>query len=64
MIFLNNWILQELRKERLRKLDALSEGELKALWDQYDGCNAPGGYEGEDIHLALNLKGLGSYCAV
>lgn len=50
-----------------REHPALAEmavDELKALWDAYDGSNSPGGFEGEDIHLALNLRGEGSYCAV
>jgi hypothetical protein len=34
------------------------------MGDQYDGINAPDGHEGEDIHLALNIKGHGAYCAV
>lgn len=37
---------------------------LRGLWDQYDGANAPEGWEGEAIHLALNLAGDGGYCAV
>ncbi|SFM82487.1 hypothetical protein [Methylobacterium pseudosasicola] len=37
---------------------------LRGLWDQYDGTNAPEGFEGEAIHLALNMVGDGSYCAV
>lgn len=38
--------------------------ELKALWDRYDGCNAPDDFSGELIHLVLNKRGEGSYCAV
>jgi hypothetical protein len=38
--------------------------EVKALWDEYDGCNSPGGFSGENIHLVLNLRGEGHYCAV
>lgn len=42
----------------------LTVQELKNLWDRYDGCNAPGGFDGEAIHMALNLHGEGGYCAV
>ncbi|MBC9031411.1 hypothetical protein IAG41_03305 [Sphingomonas sp. JC676] len=38
--------------------------ELKALWDEYDGSNCPGGFSGEAIHLVLNLRGHGAYCPV
>jgi hypothetical protein len=37
---------------------------LKALWDRYDGGNAPDGHDGEDIHMVLNMRGCGEYCAV
>jgi hypothetical protein len=37
---------------------------LKALWDEYDGGNYPGGFSGELIHLVLNLRGHGDYCPV
>lgn len=61
---LGDWILGQLRKQRLQVLTDMTDEQLMALWDQYDGCNAPGGHEGEDIHLVLNLKGLGDYCRV
>ena len=48
----------------LRQLEAFSDDDLKALWDQYDGCNSPGGFSDVAIHTALNLRGLGAYCAV
>jgi len=38
--------------------------EVKALWDHYDGCNRPGDFDGEVIHLVLNRRGEGHYCAV
>ncbi|WCS27198.1 hypothetical protein LOK46_10395 [Methylobacterium sp. NMS14P] len=50
-----------------RQADILKEMPLhllRGLWDQYDGCNDPEGFEGEAIHLALNMVGDGSYCAV
>lgn len=49
---------------RMAKLDLMPIEQLKRLWDQYDGDNSPDGYEGEEIHLALNLRGHGSYCPV
>lgn len=50
---------------RLRKLfDGKTKDDVRNLWDQYDGCNEPGGFCGEDIHAYLNLIGDGHYCAV
>lgn len=48
----------------LRQMASINDEALKALWDQYDGCNDPGGFSGEAIHMALNLRGLGGHCAV
>ena len=64
MNILHLWILKQMREARVQALTAMPEADLKALWDRYDGLNAPDGHEGEDIHLALNLKGCGDYCAV
>jgi len=61
---IGQWVLKQMRDERVRKLVAMPEDDLKALWDRYDGCNAPDGHDGEDIHMALNIKGAGDYCAV
>jgi hypothetical protein len=50
-----------------RQADILKEMPLpllRGLWDQYDGCNAPEGFDGEAIHLALNMAGDGQYCSV
>jgi hypothetical protein len=41
--------------------------ELKAAWDRYDGTDESIGIErltGEAIHLVLNERGEGQYCAV
>lgn len=43
---------------------ALGVPMLRALWDCYDGCNAPLGFSDVAIHTALNLLGDGEYCAV
>jgi hypothetical protein len=53
-----------MRDAQIRELVSMPEAELKLLWDQYDGTNSPGGRDGEDIHIALNIKGFGDYCAV
>jgi hypothetical protein len=45
-------------------LKTMEASELKQLWDAYDGTNAPGGFSGEAIHLELNARGLGEYCAI
>lgn len=50
-----------IQREGLAKL---SVEQLKALWDQYDGINSPGGFWGEEIHRELNQRGAGDYCAV
>ena len=42
----------------------MSDDEVKALWDRYDGCNAPDDISGEAIHFELNMRGQGLYCAV
>lgn len=47
-----------------QQLMAMPLDRVKALWDAYDGSNAPNGFEGETIHLVLNKRGEGAYCAV
>lgn len=42
----------------------LRTAAVKRLWDQYNGSNAPLGYDGETIHAELNRRGEGLYCAV
>lgn len=49
------------QRERVQKL---SVGQLKALWDRYDGTNEPDGIWGEEIHLELNKRGHGDYCPI
>lgn len=52
--------------QRVEELMALPLEELKAFWDRYSGDpdDCPDGYWGEEIHLALNRRGCGDYCAV
>jgi hypothetical protein len=50
--------------EEVCPLSSKTTEELFALWDEYVGTNLPGGYSGEDIHLELNLRGCGDYCAI
>jgi hypothetical protein len=45
-------------------LSKMSVEHVKRLWDEYDGCNSPEGISGESIHLELNKRGEGAYCAV
>jgi hypothetical protein len=47
-----------------QQLMAMPLEKVKALWDAYDGTNAPNGFSGEVIHLVLNKRGHGDYCAV
>lgn len=47
--------------DRARKL---TTDQLKAAWDRYDGIDQPGDPSGEHIHLVLNERGEGAYCAV
>lgn len=60
MNILDFWFIH-LEREALRKK---TDDELKSLWDQYDGTNAPAGFQGEEIHRELNRRYLGAYCAV
>lgn len=46
------------------RMAPMSDDAVKKLWDAYDGCNSPQGICGEAIHLELNLRGHGEYCAV
>lgn len=51
----------------LPELDRLAEMDteaVKRLWDAYDGTNDPGGFDGVSIHIDLNRRGEGIYCAV
>lgn len=48
----------------LERLAAMDTGTVKALWDAYDGCNDPDGFDAVAIHIDLNRRGEGSYCAV
>ena len=57
-------VLAKLAEDRQALLKPLSDEALMKLWDEYDGCNTPGGHSGEDIHMELNQRGLGHYCAV
>jgi hypothetical protein len=59
----------ELRRKWAAELAQLvfaqfDDAQMRALWDQYDGCNSPSGFCGEDIHAELNRRGDGGYCAV
>ncbi len=53
------WLYQDIWNLRGVPLD-----ELKALWDEYDGGNSPGGFSGEAIHMVLNARGYGDYCTI
>lgn len=49
---------------RQKMIEGVSTERLKALWDEYDGTNEPGGWDGEEIHAELNRRGEGDYCPV
>jgi len=67
--FLHLWV-QFCREEKAREL---STEKLKELWDQFD-ADAEAGEPGyfwpddsphiEEVHLVLNERGEGKYCAV
>lgn len=57
-------VADQRNRDRQKPLHEMPIDQLKALWDRYDGCNAPDGYDGEDIHAVLNMRGEGRYCAV
>ena len=47
------------------KARRMSTEYLKVLWDRYDGVNtADPEISGEAVHLVLNERGEGAYCAV
>lgn len=47
------------------KAKKLSTIELKELWDSYDGIETKNSeIDGESVHIHLNLRGCGAYCAV
>lgn len=57
------WYRQSFEAQ-VAELQEVQTHNLKAMWDDYDGTNHPLGFEGEAIHLALNLRGEGAYCTV
>ena len=63
---LEAFIRQQMYNARIEILSAKSVEELKALWDRYpeDGSSYVDGYDLDDVHLVLNMKGHGDYCAV
>lgn len=50
--------------DELARLSQMDTDSVKRLWDAYDGSNAPLGISGEAIHMDLNRRGEGRYCAV
>ena len=47
------------------KCCAMPTDDLKRLWDSYDGAEtADPEVSGEAVHLVLNQRGEGIYCAV
>lgn len=59
-----------LLKERIgliehRLMSELTTDQLKQFWDSYDGAKTSDPIvSGEMVHLELNLRGEGDYCAV
>lgn len=56
--------MTESEYQDLAALAKMPTDAIKRLWDEYDGCNCPGGISGETIHEMLNARGEGRYCAV
>lgn len=49
----------------LDKCRTLATDQIKALWDSYDGAvTADPEISGEAVHMVLNERGEGAYCAV
>ena len=55
-----------MQNARIAALQAKSVDDLKALWDRYpdDGSSIVDGHDLDEVHLVLNMKGHGDYCAV
>lgn len=65
--FAKIWLLRNGPNPYAAELDRMAGMELsdvRKLWDAYDGTNSPLGFSGEAIHMELNLRGDGLYCAV
>lgn len=60
---MTNWIMTMSEYNDLARLSRMKFEDIRALWDEYDGCNAPQGISGEMIHYHLNIMGDGAYCA-
>jgi len=62
---LARWIYEKMADERRRLLKAMTDEQVKALWDEDDGTLIrPDGIDCDDVHAELNRRGLGDYCAV
>lgn len=62
-------LLRQARRPRppagYEKCRAMATDDLKRLWDSYDGAEtADPEVSGEAVHLVLNQRGEGIYCAV
>lgn len=61
---LGAWIEKQLDEKRLAPLRAMTVPELRALWDNVGDDSFSSGFDIADIHLVMNEKGDGAYCAV
>lgn len=61
---LAEWIRSQLHAEQIDRLRTMSRDELRRLWDSFDESSFCGEYYCEDVHLVMNEKGDGEYCAV
>ena len=61
---LGEWIVAKVREARLQELRAMSITELRELWDNVGDDSFSGDYDCEYVHLVMNEKGDGDYCAV
>lgn len=51
-------------RAELMALDSLPLDRVREIWDEYDGENSPRGFSGEAVHMELNRRNDGGYCAV
>lgn len=62
---LSDVIRYSIHQAKLRDLRAMSVVELRKLWDSFDEeTSFCGEYDCADVHMVLNEKGDGEYCAV
>lgn len=61
---LGDWIKSEIERSRLEPLRSMSIAQLRRLWDGIGDDSFSSRWDCADIHLVMNEKGDGEYCAV